>query len=32
MKLMDAQAQRRSTVQGILNYLQILKLAGLVEM
>jgi hypothetical protein len=32
MKLMDAQAQRKSTVQGILNYLQILKLAGLVEM
>jgi hypothetical protein len=29
--LLDAQAQRRSTVQGILNYLQILKLAGLVE-
>jgi hypothetical protein len=32
MKLMDAQSQRKSTVQGILNYLQILKLAGLVEM
>jgi hypothetical protein len=31
-KLLDAQSQRRSTVQGILNYLQILKLAGLIEM
>jgi hypothetical protein len=29
--LLDAQTQRRSTVQGIMNYLQILKLAGLVE-
>jgi hypothetical protein len=29
--LLDAQSQRKSTVQGIMNYLQILKLAGLVE-
>ena len=29
--LLDAQSQRKSTVQGILNYLTILKLAGLVE-
>jgi len=29
--LMDAQSQRKSTVKGIMNYLQILKLAGLVE-
>lgn len=29
--LLDAQSQRKSTVQGILNYLAILKLAGLVE-
>ncbi len=29
--LLDAQSQRKSTVQGILNYLQILKMAGLVE-
>jgi len=29
--LLDAQSTRRSTVQGIMNYLQILKLAGLVE-
>lgn len=26
-----AQSQRKSTIQGILNYLQILKMAGLVE-
>jgi len=31
-KLLDAQSQRKSTIQGIMNYLQILKLAGLVEM
>jgi hypothetical protein len=29
--MLDAQNQRKSTVQGIMNYLQILKLAGLVE-
>jgi aminopeptidase YwaD len=29
--LLDAQSQRKSTVQGIMNYLQILKMAGLVE-
>ncbi|MBM3294865.1 MAG: M28 family peptidase, partial [Candidatus Aminicenantes bacterium] len=29
--MLDAQSPRRSTVQGIMNYLQILKLAGLVE-
>ena len=29
--LLDAQSQRKSTVKGIMNYLQILKLAGLVE-
>jgi hypothetical protein len=29
--LLDAQSQRKSTIQGILNYLQILKIAGLVE-
>ena len=29
--LLDAQSQRKSTIQGILNYLQILKMAGLVE-
>jgi len=29
--LLDAQSQRKSTVQGIMNYLQILKIAGLVE-
>jgi len=29
--LLDAQSQRKSTLTGILNYLQILKLAGLVE-
>jgi len=29
--LLDAQSQRKSSVQGILNYLQILKIAGLVE-
>ena len=29
--LLDAQSQRKSTIQGILNYLTILKLAGLVE-
>jgi len=30
-KMLDAQHERRSTVQGVLNYLEILKLAGLVE-
>ena len=30
-KLLDAQSTRKSTLQGITNYLQILKLAGLVE-
>jgi len=29
--MLDAQSQRTSTIQGILNYLQILKAAGLVE-
>ena len=29
--LLDAQSQRKSTVKGIMNYLEILKLAGLVE-
>ena len=29
--LLDAQSQRKSTVKGIMNYLQILKLTGLVE-
>jgi hypothetical protein len=29
--LLDAQSQRKSTIEGILNYLQILKMAGLVE-
>lgn len=31
-KLLDAQNPRRSGLQGILNYLQVLKLAGLVEL
>jgi hypothetical protein len=31
-KMLDAQSERRSGLQGILNYLQVLKLAGLVEM
>ncbi|MDH4196773.1 MAG: M28 family peptidase [Candidatus Aminicenantes bacterium] len=31
-KMLDAQSQRRAGLQGILNYLQVLKLAGLVEM
>ncbi len=30
-KMLDAQYERRSTVQAVLNYLEILKLAGLVE-
>jgi aminopeptidase YwaD len=30
-KLLDAQSIRKSTLQGIMNYLQVLKLAGLVE-
>jgi len=30
-KMLDAQHERRSTVQAVLNHLQILKLAGLVE-
>jgi hypothetical protein len=30
-KMLDAQSQRKSTIKGIMNYLQILKLAGLVE-
>ena len=29
--LLDAQSQRKSTVKGIMNYLEVLKLAGLVE-
>jgi len=29
--LLDAQSQRKSTIEGLMNYLQILKLAGLVE-
>ena len=32
MKMLDAQYQRKSNVQSVLNYLQILKLAGLIEM
>jgi hypothetical protein len=31
MKMLDAQNERRSTLQAVLNYLEILKLAGLVE-
>jgi aminopeptidase YwaD len=31
LKMLDAQQERRSTLQGVLNYLEILKLAGLVE-
>jgi len=31
-KMLDAQSERRAGLQGILNYLQVLKLAGLVEM
>ena len=30
-KMLDAQNERRSTLQAVLNYLEILKLAGLVE-
>ena len=30
-KMLDAQSEKKSTIQAILNYLQILKLAGLVE-
>ena len=30
-KLLDAQATRKASIQGILNYLEILKMAGLVE-
>jgi len=30
-KMLDAQYERRSTVQAVLNYLEVLKLAGLVE-
>ena len=30
-KMLDAQHERRSTLQAVLNYLEILKLAGLVE-
>ncbi len=32
LKMLDAQSERRSTLQAVLNYLQLLKLAGLVEM
>jgi len=31
LKMLDAQQERRSTLQGVLNYLEVLKLAGLVE-
>jgi aminopeptidase YwaD len=31
LKMLDAQNERRSSLQGVLNYLEILKLAGLVE-
>jgi aminopeptidase YwaD len=31
LKMLDAQQERRSSLQGVLNYLEILKLAGLVE-
>ncbi len=30
-KMIDAQNERRSTIEGVMNYLQLLKLAGLVE-
>ena len=30
-KMLDAQNERRSTLQAVLNYLEVLKLAGLVE-